>query len=708
MKRSTIVLFVAAVLAARVSRGESRENYLPNPGFEAGLKNWELVPCPNGDIKLDDTVSHSGKHSLRMEYHREVDPRLGTVLYVGQWIPAVLKEGHVYTFSGWIKIAGVPPGKSGPSAYLCEAHSDRGQTTGVTGNTDPAKNNGWVFAWFRYKFPKDANGHQFRCLIQAPPDGMAGTVWFDDLKVEEGEEPTAFRPDWIDPTELYTREAQVPWQILPLDYRSRLDVVTPHLEMARPFAGGSPRVLWAGFFNNARVGCELAERGDLTLDSVVLNASSVDTTPVRVLHEKCVEVFRARLGIEPKLPPERRPEVLVIEQGTLELLNKQDRAAILDCVGRGMGCVVLLGPIRVRDHPGAVATPKIRELISAAERLPQPGHGRVVTALNVEQHPLWPRGAWGIETVYSDMLQAIYRSLGRPPADVRASPRPLHPVAGMPWAADVYGRGAAVRLRVFDDLPAAYGTVMDGYGASRAPHACRRDRGAGLGRRAGHGPLPDAAASPRHVHAAGADARRAEAGHRLVARPRQRRLGGGNRQVGRAGAGRRFVPGRPLHVACTITNSYHQLPVARIVTQLDGPRGRILARSSVPASIAKGETQCDLNLELAHAEHCAVRLQVIVVADNMVQARRSLWLSSEAADAAGRFPRRPLRRLFRRMGPAGGGHGRRPAASGARSAALAVAQSSRRHRRRRRLLRPAHAGNGGAVREFVPGGVGPV
>ena len=63
--------------------------------------------------------------------------------------------------------------------------------------------------------------------------------------------------------------------------------------MARPFAGGSPRVLWAGFFNNARVGGELAERGDLTLDSVVLNASSVDTTPVRVLHEKCVQVFAA-------------------------------------------------------------------------------------------------------------------------------------------------------------------------------------------------------------------------------------------------------------------------------------------------------------------------------------------------------------------------------------------------------------------------------
>ena len=88
-------------------------------------------------------------------------------------------------------------------------------------------------------------------------------------------------------------------------------------------------------------------------------------------------------------------------------------------------------------------------------------------------------------------------------------------------------------------------------------------------------------------------------------------------------------PDRPLHVACTITNSYHPLRNARLVTQLDDPRGRILSRSSVPMAIVRGETPCDLDLDLAHAEHCAVRLQVLVVADNLVQARRSLWLSSE-------------------------------------------------------------------------------
>ena len=239
MRCHWIVLIALALLAARDLRGESRENYLPNPGFEEGLKYWESAPCPNADVKLDDAVSHSGKHSLRIAYHRDVDPRLGTYSWGDNWVNAVLKADRPYVVSGWIKIAGVPPGKSGPAAILCEANANRGSSPPVQGNTDPTKNNGWVFVWFHYKFPKDANGHQFRCLVYAAPDGMAGTVWFDDLKVEEGEEPTAFRPDWIDPTDLYTHEPGVSRQVVPLDYRNRLEVVTPHAELALALAGGA-------------------------------------------------------------------------------------------------------------------------------------------------------------------------------------------------------------------------------------------------------------------------------------------------------------------------------------------------------------------------------------------------------------------------------------------------------------------------------------
>ena len=302
----------------------------------------------------------------------------------------------------------------------------------------------------------------------AAPDGMAGTVWFDDLKLEEGDRPTAFRPDWIDSGELYSQEPQIPWLPLPADFRCSLAVVTPHVELARPYAGGAPRMLWAGFYNNARTACELAQRGDLALDSVVLNGSSTDVAGVRIMHQRCIDVFRARLGVQPKLSADRAPQVLVIEQGILELLNRQDRAAILDRVRQGMGCVVLLGPICVPDHPGAIATPKIKELIDAAEKLPEAGHGHVLTALNVAQHPGWDRSTLGIETVYSDILQSIYRSIGRPAAEVEANAcaaaaHRQHAVDGVPFPA----RARLVRVRVVPDLPTPdSASLMDGHGVA--------------------------------------------------------------------------------------------------------------------------------------------------------------------------------------------------------------------------------------------------
>jgi hypothetical protein len=498
----------------------------------------------------------------------------------------------------------------------------------LSGNSNPAKNNGWVRVSFHYTAPlNNPIGHQFRCQCHTVNDGMAGAVWFDDLKVEEGGQPTEFRPDWIDPTELYTQESVIPWLPVPLDFRSRLDVVTPHVELARPYAGAAPRVLWAGFYNNARVGCELAERGDLTLDSVVLNASSVDSAALRTLHEKCVEVLRARLGIDPKLPPQRAPQILLIEQGILELLNRQDRTAILDHIAQGMGCVVLLGPIHVRDHPGAVATPKIKDLISAAEKLRQPGHGRVLTVMNVEQHPLWSRGTLGIESAYSDMLQAIYRSMNRPPVDVRAAARPLQPVANSTWTASVYGQGARVRVLVFRDLPTTYSSLMDGVGTSLprslvAESEAKADLAAPGTVRCAMGPLPGGSYM---LLAQMLDEREQILGWSLAPLTVASSV-----EIAKLDAGAAtFVPQQPLQVACTISNRQRPIRNARLVTQIDDPRGRILSRTSIPLSILHGDSTLQLVLDLAHAESCSVRLQVSVMADKLVLAQRSLWLSSE-------------------------------------------------------------------------------
>jgi len=628
MFRIFIVLFGLSILAPYGARGESGENYLPNPGFEEGMKYWDSQSEGNGDVTLDDTVSHSGSHALRFQYRKDADGRLGSYLYAANQLPAVLKPGKVYTFSGWIKIAGVPPGKSGPVAYLYEAHANGGISPRLSGNTDPTKNNGWVFVSFRYTAPRDAVAHQFRCQCHSTPDGMAGTVWFDDLKLEEGERPSAFRPDWIDSSELYSQEPEIPWLPLPADYRSSLAIVTPHVEIAQPYAGGTPRILWAGFYNNARTVCELAQRSNLTLDSVVLNASSIDMAGVRVIHQRCIEVFRARLGVEPKLSADRAPQVLVIEQGILELLNRQDRAAILDRVRQGMGCVVLLGPIHVPNHPGAIATPKIKELIDAAEKLPEPGHGHVFTVLNIGQSPAWYKSTFGIETVYSDMLQNIYRSIGRPTAEATATLRPPQPMAGMPWRASVYGPGALVRVRVVPDLPTPdNASLMDGHGVA-VPRSIVADVQAktdGSASRLTRLAMPPLQGGNYMLVSQTLDDRKRVLGWSLVAFTVASTV-----EIAKLDAGTAiFLPGQPLHVVCTIRNAYQAVPKARIEAQVADRWGRILVRSSTPLSIRRGETVRDLALTLTHAERCSVELQVWITAGDLVLAQASTWLSTE-------------------------------------------------------------------------------
>ena len=118
------------------------------------------------------------------------------------------------------------------------------------------------------------------------------------------------------------------------------------------------------------------------------------------------------------------------------------------------------------------------------------------------------------------------------------------------------------------------------------------------------------------------------------------------------------------------------VPKARIEAQVADRWGRILARSSTPLSIRRGETVHDLALTLTHAERCSARLQVRITAGDLVLAQASAWLSTERLMPEGRFSRRPLRRLVRRLEPAGGGYAGWAAAARPCSEAFSVARSA--------------------------------
>ena len=203
-----------------------------------------------------------------------------------------------------------------------------------------------------------------------------------------------------------------------------------------------------------------------------------------------------------------------------------------------------------------------------------------------------------------------------------------------------------MRVRVFADLPADNCSLMDGYGAS-APHAGRGGRGPGPRApgtlRLPMRPLPG---GNYLLLAQLLDQRRQVLGWTLapfaVSLPVE---------IAKLDAGESaFSPGRPLRVPCTISNSYHPLPECLACYAVGRSAGQNPQPFEQAGGNRRGETRVDVLLDLAHAEHCAVRLDVVVVADRLVQARLVALAEQRAVDAAGRFSRRPLRRFLRRLG----------------------------------------------------------
>jgi hypothetical protein len=619
------VLWWLALANASWAGEPSRENYQPNPGFEEGMKDWYPWKMQDATITTDDTVSHSGKKSLRLEY-KELARRKETYLFAYGMLSDCFTPGRTYTASGWVKIAGVPLGKKGPVACLQDA-GGQGESPRVQGPTDPAKDRGWLFVSFSFKATEKNRGLGLRCLCDVPADCVPGTVWFDDLKVEEGDKPTAFRPDWIPATDFYTRG---PFIYFPMttDYRCSTEVITPHVELGRPSVGGPLRLLWAGHWFSGRQACELAQRGDFQLDSVVFNGSNAFPAYWQRIHEDCIAVFRQRLEVEPTLMPDKAPQVLVLEQGSLESFAKHEREAILDRVKAGMGCVVLLGPTFSEKLPGEqFMTRKLKELTDASAKTTEPGLGSVVTVLNPSADDKNWRSTFGIELSHGEVLRAIYRSIGRPLADVKMTVTPTPAPAGDAVKVTVASTGSAVRMRLFPDLPVPGGGA---YGQGRGmgvPRDAIADLSANLADGAATVSLPAVAAGDYFLVAHAIDAEKRVLGWSLS-----------NLTVGSpisiatldAGAGAFTGPGQPLSVACTVENTAGPREATRVALVYD-PLDRLLARiGPVPIALQRGETSAQLSVALTHAELCSAQVVVQVRDKDQVLASSSVWTSTES------------------------------------------------------------------------------
>ncbi|WP_165233988.1 beta-galactosidase [Aquisphaera insulae] len=165
----------AAALAAN-------PNLVPNPGFEEagpdGLPTGWIWDRRNTDAtcRIDAKVAHRGGHSLRFTNGTEFGPHI----YGSLWsrAPVALRPDRDYTLSAWVK--------SSAPGILSIMGGARWQ---YRASASPA-GDGWQRIAVTFRPEKDDLGFTPRINTESP----SAAVWVDDLKLEEGREPTPDPP----------------------------------------------------------------------------------------------------------------------------------------------------------------------------------------------------------------------------------------------------------------------------------------------------------------------------------------------------------------------------------------------------------------------------------------------------------------------------------------------------------------------------------
>lgn len=162
---------------------EIRPNLLANGGFEqvgaAGFPaGWEWSPRNTDAVcAVDEQVRRSGARSLRIRNGTPFGAHVYGMLWASE--PVHLTPGKTYTLSGWFRSA--DPGIAhlmGGAGWQYRA-------------AVPATAGRWQRAWVTFKAEEADTQFVARLSTESPTQGF----WVDDLKLEEGLEPTASVPE---------------------------------------------------------------------------------------------------------------------------------------------------------------------------------------------------------------------------------------------------------------------------------------------------------------------------------------------------------------------------------------------------------------------------------------------------------------------------------------------------------------------------------
>lgn len=168
------------------------KNFIINGSFNAGLNGWSHNGNHRGQIVKE---GRDGSNCYKISGNGK-----GTALcynIVKGKADLNLQEGKTYTLSAWFKAENINPEKLFTGGVLFVINT--GWSKHVSLGPDEGTTDGWVRKTLTFTPPKQSKKYAkdgYCSLLISYPEGAPGTVWIDDIQIEEGNKATEYSDLW--------------------------------------------------------------------------------------------------------------------------------------------------------------------------------------------------------------------------------------------------------------------------------------------------------------------------------------------------------------------------------------------------------------------------------------------------------------------------------------------------------------------------------
>lgn len=153
--------------------GRPNRTLLTNGDFDEGLRGWEV--CEGGEVAFDETTKVTGRGSVRLTSAERAE--------VKQYLNTDFKPGKKYRITFFIKTKDIRPVKGEKGGVYVEFYDGWWQffpKSDYRGTMD------WMYQEWTMTSSQAKPGDKL--FIHLLMNGVSGTAWFDDIRVEPVEE----------------------------------------------------------------------------------------------------------------------------------------------------------------------------------------------------------------------------------------------------------------------------------------------------------------------------------------------------------------------------------------------------------------------------------------------------------------------------------------------------------------------------------------